>query len=270
MLLPLEIRVWGDTMRTRFGGVCTAFFLLLGVGISAQSLKGMSLNGQTGLISIPTGRIGWERTADLGIDGGYHAILDDDVAHVFKGSLSLFRLAEVSFAYDTNRGKDNQDFLIGGKIQLPTSNTAIALGGTFQILQVNDSSSNAYSLYLATTYPGTFFQMPAETTITVGKTFGDEVDDSAIDFGMGFDLELFPRVLQGYIHWINDFANYSYSMNAIGANALNRGVFNTGIRIDLAANPRLSRHKFVVDAMLTDALDDNRSFALGASFGFSL
>ena len=45
------------------------------------------------------------------------------------------------------------------------------------------------------------------------------------------------------------------------------GGFNTGIRIDLAANPNLSKYKFVIDAMLTDALDDNRTLALGLAFG---
>ncbi|GHV48382.1 hypothetical protein AGMMS49546_38870 [Spirochaetia bacterium] len=32
----------------------------------SQALKAMSLNGATGLFSIPSGRIGWEEAADLG------------------------------------------------------------------------------------------------------------------------------------------------------------------------------------------------------------
>ena len=84
---------------------------------------------------------------------------------------------------------------------------------------------------------------------------------------MGFDLLLFPEIFQGYVHWVNDFANFSYSWNAIGSNPVDRGAFNSGIRIDLAANPNLSRFKFVIDAILTDALDDNRTLALGVAVG---
>ena len=243
--------------------------VLIVPALSAQSLKGMSLNGQTGLIGIPSGRIGWERSAELGFDLGYHAILDDaETAHIPKGSISLFRVGEISFAYDTNDGEDNEDFIIGGKIQLPTSGTAVAIGGTFQSLQTGGNTDTAQQLYVAATYPGEFFNMPAETTFAVGKTFGDAgPGDEAIDFGMGFDLLLFPDVFQGYVHWINDFSNFSYSWNAVGADANARGAFNTGIRIDLAANPNLSRYKFVIDAMLTDALDDNRTLALGLAFG---
>lgn len=244
--------------------------VVIGPAVSAQSLKGMSLNGQTGLIGIPSGRIGWERSAELGFDLGYHAILDDETANIPKASISLFRVAEISFAYDTNDGEDNEDFIIGGKIQLPTDRTAVAVGGTFQSLQDGGDTDTAQQLYIAATYPGDFFNMPAETTFAVGKTFGDAPGvpgDEAIDFGMGFDLLLFPDIFQGYVHWINDFANFSYSWDAVGADAGTRGAFNTGIRIDLAANPNLSRYKFVIDAMLTDALDDNRTLALGLAFG---
>lgn len=236
-------------------------------GVSAQSLKGMSLNGATGLIGIPSGRIGWEHSANVGLDFGYHAILDDETAHIPKVSVSLFRMAELSFAFDTNGGNDNEDIIIGGKFALPTRGTAVALGANFQMLQQNGNSDNASQIYIAATYPGTFLGMPAETTVVVGKTFSDRVGDGDIDFGMGFDLQLFPSVFQGYVHWINDFANFSYSLDAAGANAQQRGAFNTGIRIDLANHPNLSRFKFVIDAMLTDALDDNRTFGLGVAFG---
>ncbi|MFA7565890.1 MAG: hypothetical protein WCY01_02610 [Alkalispirochaeta sp.] len=235
--------------------------------VGAQSLKGMSLNGQTGLIGIPSGRIGWERSTDFGLDLGYHAILDDDTAHIPKASISFLRFGEISFAYDTNRGEDNEDFIIGGKVQLPTEGTAVAIGGTFQSIQIAGNTEAYQQLYVAATYPGTFFRMPAETTFVIGKTFGKDVSDDAIDFGMGFDLLLFPEVFQGYLHWINDFSNFSYSVDPVGANAWYRGAFNTGVRLDLAANANLSKYKFVIDAMLTDALDANRTFALGIAFG---
>ncbi|TVR70508.1 MAG: hypothetical protein EA427_05700 [Spirochaetaceae bacterium] len=251
--------------------VVGVFALLLPAGptLDAQSLKGMSLNGATGLIGIPTGRIGWEHSADFGFDLGYHAIFDDgDTAHIPKASISLFKMLEFALAYDTNRGDDNEDLLISAKFQLPTQGTAVALGGNFQMLQINGNDENAQQIYIAATYPGQFFRMPAETTFVVGKTFGDiGPGDEAIDFGMGFDLVLFPDIFQGYVHWINDFANFSYSLTPVGANASDRGSFNTGLRIDLASHPGLSRYKFVIDAILTDALDENRAFALGLAFG---
>lgn len=235
--------------------------------LTAQSLKGMSLNGQTGLIGIPSGRIGWERTSDFGFDLGYHAIIDDDTTHIPKGSVSLFKLLEFSYAYDTQEDSDESDMIIGGKIQLPTTRTAVAVGGNFQMIKINGEDENYQQIFLAATYPGDFFNMPAETTVVVGKTFGDNAPDENIDFGMGFDLLLFPDIFQGYIHWINDFANFSYSVDPYAANAGLRGAFNTGIRIDIAANPNFSRYKFVIDALMTDALDEERAFGLGLAFG---
>jgi hypothetical protein len=235
--------------------------------IAAQSLKGMSLNGATGLITIPSGQIGWERTADVGFDLGYHAIFDDDTAHIPKASISLFKIAEISFAYDTQFGSDNEDIIIGGKFQLPTTGTFVAIGVNFQMLKQHGNEDNVTQLYLAATYPGNFFGMSSATTIVLGKSFGDSLPKSDIDFGMGFDLLLFPKMFQGYIHWITDYANFSYSAQAVGANAYYRGTFNSGIRIDLAAHPSLKKYKFVIDAFITDALDDNRAFALGLAFG---
>jgi hypothetical protein len=112
--------------------------------------------------------------------------------------------------------------------------------------------------------------MPAETTVVLGKTFIEHRRSSDIDFGMGFDLILFPKIFQRYVHWITDFANFSYSVEAFGANAASRGVLNTGVRIDLASIPALSKFKFVVDAKITDALDDERAFSVGTVFGIPI
>lgn len=234
-----------------------------------QSLKGMSLNGATGLWSIPSGRIGWERTTDLGVNLGYHAIMDDgETSHIPKTSVSLFKIGEISFAYDAQPGDDNEDLIIGGKIQLPIQQrSAVAVGFNVQQLQQGGVEDNAQQIYLAATYPGDFFNMPAETTFVIGKSFGDSIPDEWIDFGMGFDLLLFPETLQGYVHWVSDFSNFSYSWQAFGADATTRGVFNTGIRIDIAANPALSKYMFVIDVLATDLLDEARSLGLGLAFG---
>ncbi len=257
---------------TRLVLIVIAVFALTVSAVYGQSLKGMSLNGATGLIGIPSGRIGWEHSADFGFDLGYHAIIDDDeTAHIPKASISLFRMFEFAVAYDTNRGDDWEDLIISGKLQLPTRGTAVAIGGNVQMLQIAGNDETAQQIYIAATYPGQFFRMPAETTFVVGKTFGDiGPGDEAIDFGMGFDLVLFPGIFQGFVHWINDFANFSYSLTPVGANAANRGAFNTGLRIDLASHPSLSRYKVVIDAVLTDALDEDRAFALGFAFGAPL
>lgn len=236
----------------------------------AAPLKGMSLNGATGLISIPTGRIGWERTADIGLDFGYHAIIDDETVNIPKMTVSLFKFAEIGFAYDmADHQEDSEDLLLHGKVQLPIKGaSAVAIGGNHQLLQTNDEDDPTVTqLYIAATYPGNFFDMPAETTVVVGKSFVEDQDNENIDFGMGFDLLLFPDIFQGYIHWINDFSNFSYSAQAYGANAGYRGVFNSGIRVDLASIPAFAKYKFAVDAIMTDALDENRAFSLGIAFG---
>lgn len=258
-------------MKNKVVTLAAVVFSLSAVAVFGQSLKGMTLNGATGLVSIPSGRIGWERTSDLGFDLGYHGVVDrGQWAHIPKISINLLQLAEFSMMVDTQRRVEDSDLVIGGKIQLPTSGTAVALGGNFQYLRTNDVGTTAGQVYLAATYPGTFFSMPAETTFVIGKTIGENQPNGNIDFGMGFDLVLLPDLFQGYLHWINDFANFSYSAQPFTANARNRGVFNTGIRIDLASNAGLGRFKFVLDAIVTDALDDERAFAVGAAFGIPL
>jgi hypothetical protein len=121
---------------------------------------------------------------------------------------------------------------------------------------------------VAVTYAGDFFNMPAETTVVIGKTFIENYKtDSSIDFGMGFDLILLPKVFDNYVHWITDFANFSYSVDPFGADHRYRGVLNTGIRVDLSVIPALNKFKFVIDALVADAFDADRSFSIGAVFG---
>ena len=262
---------------------------LLGVPVmEAQSLKGMSLNGSTGLYSIPSGRIGWEQSSDFGLDLGYHAIINEGTAtHIPKLSMSLFKFKELSAVFDVQpyryRTHDRESDFIGGiKIQFPLTNTGIALGGNIQALNIDHSDHsdhpeytryhryNAGQVYVAVTYAGEFFTMPAETTVVLGKTFVEDRTDSNIDFGMGFDMVLFPSVFQHFLHWITDFSNFSYSVEAFGADGGSRGVLNTGIRFDLAAIPALSKFKFIIDVLMADAFDDNRSFSVGAVFGIPI
>jgi hypothetical protein len=257
-----------------------------------QGLNGMGLNGATGLYSVPNGRIGWGRTADLGLDFGYHTIIgkdsyyggDNKLNHIIKVNASLFKWVELTGAFDFQPSypqpyTDNNDLILGFKVQLPTSTTAVALGGNYQALNLGNEALDfsSFQVYVALTYTGTFFSMPAETTLAIGKTFGIGEHrkrflgyDADLDFGMGFDLILFPSAFHNVVHWITDFSNFSYSSNAWAAKASYRGNLNTGIRLDLAALPALSKYKFLVDVLLADIFDEERSFSLGIVFGLPL
>jgi len=263
---------------------------------SAAGFRGQSMNGATGLFSIPTGRLGWEKPNQFAMDFGYRAVINNDlgIAHIPAVTMSLFGWVEISSAFDfqpeieTWRGddyKDNNDFLLGVKIKLPTSaNTAIAIGGNFQFFNIDNEGYNyrAYQPYIAITYPGTFFKMPAETTIVFGKTFYTypdpfpDANNTNIDFGMGFDIILFPDALKGLFHWIIDFSNFNYSDNAWpntwfrNTDSVWRGILNTGFRIDLSSIPELSKFKFLIDVIFNDLFDEgSRSFTTGIVFGFS-
>ena len=247
--------------------------VLLGhANLDAQSLKGMSLSGATGLYSIPSGRIGWERSSDFGLDLGYHTIISGGkAAHIPKLSASLFKWLELSGAFDIRpENERGNDFLTGIKIQFPITRTALALGGNIQSIGMGENEYyTAGQVYLAVSYAGTFFDMPAETTVVLGKTFRDPTD-SSIDFGMGFDMLLLPGIFEGFVHWITDFSNFSYSDKPYGADSIWRGVLNTGLRIDLSRIPALNRFKFVIDVMMVDAFDKNRAFSMGLVFGIPI
>jgi hypothetical protein len=260
---------------------------------TSEPLRGQSLNGSTGLYSIPSGRVGWETAGNFGLDLGYRAVINNDagVAHIPALTASLFKAVEISAAFDFqpayNRGDDakNDDLLLGIKFRLPTNsgnsrNPSIALGCSFQLINIenNNLSYNAFQPYVAITYPGAFFKTSAETTIVFGKTFysGGPDNNSNIDFGMGFDLILFPDVFKDAVHWIIDFANFGYSDNSWPnysyhhTSAVWRGILNTGFRINLAAIPSLSKIKFLVDFVFNDLFDDGvRSFTIGTIVGFS-
>jgi hypothetical protein len=103
-----------------------------------------------------------------------------------------------------------------------------------------------------------------------GKTFRlNQSNNTDIDFGMGFDLSLFPDVFGEALRWIIDFANFSYSDNPWGGNAQYRGILNTGFRIDLSVLRPFTNNKFLVDFIFKDLFDDGqRSFSVGTVFGF--
>jgi len=271
---------------------CLLYAALINIP-SVPALNGQSMNGSTGLYSLPSGRIGWETADNFGLDFGYRAVINNDygIAHIPALTASLFKWVELSAAFDfqpiINLGKEykNDDLLFGIKLKLPTNisnskNPAVALGGNIQLLNIDneDFSYNSYQPYVAITYIGAFFNMTAETTVVFGKTFysGGPQNNSNIDFGMGFDLILFPDVFRNAVHWIIDFANFSYSDNSWPNHQFYhtplwwRGILNTGFRIDLSVTPALSKYKFLVDLVFNDLFDAGaRSFTAGVVFGFS-
>jgi hypothetical protein len=146
----------------------------------------------------------------------------------------------------------------------------MAVGGNLQFLDFTLDINRTFSqIYLASTYSGNFMEIPASTTIVFGKTFDINAGlNNRIDFSMGFDMALFPKVFNGYVRWISEFANYSYSVDSIITNADARGAFNTGLRIDILGG---SSYKLVIDATLMDVFDEGiDKFTIGGTFGFSL
>lgn len=245
-----------------------------GVSLFSQSIKGLSLGGTTGLITTPTGRIGWEESSELGLDIGYHFSTDRDFGsneNIINVAFSMFKKFEAGLSFDSQPVDDTSDILIFGKYQIFNSGqSGMAVGGNFQSLDIASDIKRTFSqIYLASTYSGNFMEIPASTTIVFGKTFDlDAGFNNRIDFSMGFDMALFPKVFNGYVRWISEFANYSYSADSIITNADARGAFNTGIRIDILGG---SSYKFVIDATLMDVFDEGiDKFAIGGSFGFSL
>ncbi|MDR2048143.1 MAG: hypothetical protein LBP69_01680 [Treponema sp.] len=253
--------------------------VVAGLAAQEKSLNAMSLNGITGLYVVPTAHLGWE-DADVGFNGGYHMnFVESELEDIFQANVSLFKWVEIAASYVGQPGPDDDDLLLGVKVRLPITNTAIALGGNFHYGDLGRSAGNHFAtqVYGVVTYQAEFFGMPADTTLMVGKSFYERVSvDSSIDFGMGFDLIILPKHLNRFLHWIVDFSNYGYNQSGnlgggwgfLSNQAGIRGTVNTGLRIDLSQIPVFSRFNFAVDAYLTDAFDaDTRYFGIGATFG---
>jgi hypothetical protein len=241
------------------------------VVISAPAFAYTSTNvaGQTGLITTPTARINWEGSnSTAGVTAGYTYFNNGNTYHVPQVNIALFDRFEIGGAFNISQVKNDDDFLIHSKLRFsPWSgrgNSALAIGGSYQ----NLNSSPGYTagqIYLAATYEAQFFGMEADTSIVLGKTFGKYTRDGDIDFSMGFDLNFFPGVFNGYVRWLNELANYDYLYANAPTRASARGAFNTGFRIPILK--AMSNMKFDLTIKMTDALDDERGFAVGAVFG---
>ncbi len=252
--------------------------VVMGTAVYAQSSPGgKNARGITGLIVTPSALLGWEN-ADFGVDFTYTMINNNDFAHIPAVTVSILRKAEVAVAYDIENTDDNNGFsnlLIGGKYQLyKEGGTALALGGNFETLlgdrYENAEYKNSGDIYLVATYAGDFFDMPAVTSMMFGWQIAQAFDDGLttnFNYSMGFELSLFPQTFKNYVYWINDFSNYSYAIVQGQLNA-NRGMFNTGLRIDPLKGK--SDLKLILNIVGTDLLDEgDRGFLVNATFGLS-
>ncbi|MDR1352647.1 MAG: hypothetical protein LBK05_05115 [Treponema sp.] len=269
--------------RSQIGIIILILIVVPAGFVSAQ--EGMSFNGAAGLYTVPTGMIGWQREADLGIDLGvtYNFVKKNPIAKI---GVSLFKWVEITGAFDfqpdtryyryEEKKGNNFDYILGLKLQLPTKKTAFALGGNLQLIHPSygpwdiegkTTLTTAGQIYASATYSGSLFGMPTATTVALGYTFMEN-QNSNVDFGMGFDMIVLPDVFQRYVHWLVDFSNFSYSIDPLGIDTYYRGSLNTGLRIDIGAAPALKKIKLMVDIIATDILDEgNRSFVLGLVFG---
>ncbi len=261
----------------RFALLTTAVFLFSAVlflassqPASAAAFMSPSFGGTTGYIATPSAKTGWAGKT-LALDIGYHYIGDAEGCHIPKVNFQLFGRVELGMAFDIqDQHDDDNDMIIHGKFNFYNAGaSALAVGGNVQLIDMGNDTSNgtAGQFYVAVTYSGNFFGMPALTTLVLGKSFGTRTRNADVDFSMGFDLDFLPKYLKGYVHWVSDFANYSYSVEGLGSEARYRASFNTGFRFAIL---KTSRYKFNIDIVMTDALDDNRSWSIGTAFGLAI
>jgi len=259
--------------------VLIAVVAIIPLAAQSKALNSMGLNGATGIYVVPTARVGFPDTK-FGFNVGYHTNFfepvdgDTEMNHLLQANFSFVKMIELSATFDAQPERYTNDhpndFLFGFKFQLPFSSVPVALGTNVQYLDMGRERIKhwAFQLYGAVTYNAAFFGWPADTTLVVGHTFFEDSSNSNIDFGMGFDLIIFPKTLGNFLHFLIDFANFSYSARPWGADAWGRGVFNTGLRLDLAQIPALRKFTFAIDFFLADAFDSGvRSFGTGVVFG---
>jgi hypothetical protein len=258
--------------------------ILGAASVSATAFSSPTVGGPTGVITTPNAQIGWDGN-DFAIDAGFHYISADDdwVSKTPKVNVSLFKCLEVGFMGDMQKHSpdnnlDNDDYIVHAKFRFyplqSAGSSSLAIGYKNMHLNYDDDPDykrTNQQVYLVATYGGSFFTMPAETSLVFGKTWGmgpnadKKYYNDMIDFSMSFDLDLLPNLFKGYVHSISEFTNYSYSSEPVGANTEYRGAFNTGLRIALLKN--MNRFKLNVDVLWLDVLDKNRCWGAGVAGG---
>ncbi|MBN2435356.1 MAG: hypothetical protein JXK07_08840 [Spirochaetes bacterium] len=250
-------------MKKKLLLITIIFAVATPLAISAQSsVKGVSINGSTGVIVSPTARVGWEYS-NLGIDFGYSFLYGNGMGHVPTVTLSFAKKAELGAALNI-RDNGRFDLLYHGKFQFyRNGGSAVAMGIKGDVADLGGNGGFYMTPYIVATYSGNFFTWPAVTSMMFGWNM---IENGAISpsfaFSMGFELSLFPEVFKNYVYWISDFSNYSYASTS--SIAEDRGTFNTGIRIDPV---KKGKFKLVFDFVGTDLLDSSRGFMASGAFG---
>ena len=179
------------------------------LALSAYTSTNMA--GQTGLISTPSARIAWEgNNSNAAVTAGYSYANNGRTYNAPNVNVALFGRFEMGGVFNAVEGSGNNDFMLHGKLRFsPWSgrgNSALAIGGNYQSLE--PGALTVGQVYLAATYEANFFGMEADTSVVLGKTFGSATRSGDLDFSMGFDLNFFPGVFNGYVRWLNEIANY--------------------------------------------------------------
>ena len=279
-------------------------FCAFGVAVFAESYATQSINGATGLIVTPTANVAWQDKDSIGKNDGYHLLPDfNGWGHVPKITASFYGRVELGGAVDIQyrdepNDKHELDWWVHGKFRIFSNPCcALAIGGNFQWIDYGNDNTEGrvLQLYLAYTFSQSIFSMPVETTFVIGKTVStdrtkvgyrkrenerqlylrtDKNDPYSkkedIDLSLGFDFDLFPQYFKHYIHWVTDFANYSYSVDPMGAHSIYRANGNTGLRLIPSKVLTESKNaKWNIDVLLLDFFDHNREWAVGTTIGIS-
>lgn len=247
-----------------------AICMLLKEPCSAGTFWSRTIGGATGNITTPSAKTAWE-DSDFAMDAAYHFIVDDIYNHIPGFTITFLKQVEIGLVYDY-QGAGGDDWIIHAKWNFYNiGDAALAVGANTQFIRLNDRAPMEFfgQVYIAMTYLGNFFSMPVQTSLVFGKTLGKGHYNSNLDVSIGIDIDIFPDYLKHYLHWVNDFANYSYSVNPCGNNYSNRGCFNTGFRI--AALHDEESVKLNIHVLLTDVFDESdRSVSLGMSVGYGI
>lgn len=256
-----------------------SLFLVLSLGAFAQAGRMFpTFNGATGAWVVPSAFVNYE-SGQVGLDGGYRFLYSNNsksgMSHILYAELGFLQQAELGFAVDIDH-RTTADFMVNLKWQFSElfaskGNSALALGGNFQAVDLwtNNNSYKYYGqLYFVMSYQGNFFSLPARTSLLLGYTFSENMNDN-IDAGIAFELNFFPQVFKNYVYLIMDFANFSYLAGgySTGLNANSRAVFNTGLRFSLLNGGKYDRYMLGLDIVGTDLFDSSRGVACAINFG---
>lgn len=216
-----------------------------------------SLNGSSGIIYVPSA----ETIPSGNILLGSWIFLDDPTSYAPRFLMSFIPNWELGLGVDISDYAENS-FIINTKYKFYDAGVKVAIGFNYQNNggpKDSDTQNENYQGYLSFTWAGY-----GKTSAFIGYTGGDDTNKDEIDFGIGFEKELFGGS-GGALSLIFDFSNDNYrrilgAMTGVGERQ--RGIFNIGARVSALDN------KLNFDFISVDMLDEAREWALSAAFRF--